>query len=77
MGPEATIAYEVATAADAAWQAELVKAFGRDACNRRYDMDQSKHPMACREAYAKWGAAMNAWKVASFYDGVAGRSPIP
>lgn len=35
-------------AADEAWSVALRTAFGRDACNRRYDWDKSAHPAGCR-----------------------------
>ena len=54
---EARAAYEAWVAADRAWMAELEKAFGADACNRRFDMDQVEHPVACREAFERWKLA--------------------
>lgn len=37
--------------ADELWSAALVKAFGSDAGDRRYDSDKHAHPFACREAH--------------------------
>lgn len=54
---EAKAAYEAWVAADRAWMEELTKAFGADACNRRYDFDQSEHPPECKFACLKWQAA--------------------
>jgi hypothetical protein len=48
--------------ADDAWQAELVEAFGRQACERRYDLDQRDHPPACRAASAAREAARERWE---------------
>lgn len=53
--------YRAALAADQRFAAELKKAYGRDACNRRYDADTSKHPPAVREAYAEFQATNEAW----------------
>jgi len=52
--PEAQAAYEAWVTADQDWMAELEKAFGTDACNRRFQADQSEHPQACRDAAANW-----------------------
>lgn len=54
--------------ADNAWQAELVKAFGKDAGNRRYDMDKSGHPRACRVAHAQKRKAWRAFDHAGGFD---------
>lgn len=53
--------YHAAVSADEAWHAELVKAFGKRAGDRRYDSDKSGHPMACRLAHAVWQQANEAW----------------
>lgn len=53
--------YHAALAADAAFQAALVRAFGKDAAERRYDMDNSSHPDYVREACARKLAADKAW----------------
>ena len=37
-----------ANAADAAWHASLVEAFGAQARTRRYDADDSAHPEKCQ-----------------------------
>lgn len=52
-------------AADEAWHNQLVAAFGKDACNRRYDPARVKlttHPASCLEAEAKWDSAGQAYK---------------
>ena len=49
-------------AADEAWHNALVSAFGKDACNRRYDRDKSKHPANCLKAEAKFDATGRAYK---------------
>ena len=47
-------AFHAREAADFKWQDELLKAFGVDACNRRYDpaANKAKHPANCQAAYA-------------------------
>jgi hypothetical protein len=37
--------------ADDKWSDELFRAFGKDACNRRYDWDKTNHPANCQAAY--------------------------
>jgi hypothetical protein len=56
-GAEVKAAYEAWVEADRVWMAELEKAFGKDACNRRFDLNQDKHPTACKVACLKWQAA--------------------
>ena len=53
-----------APAADAAVHASLVRAFGRQACNRRYDEDNSRHPKECRRLGAEFLAASIALRLA-------------
>lgn len=48
--------------ADNAWQATLEAAFGRDAGDRRYDLDKSSHPAECQAAHAVWKAIQAALK---------------
>ena len=50
-------AQAAAQVADDAWHASLVRAFGRQACNRRYNEDTSRHPEACRRLGAAFLAA--------------------
>lgn len=45
------IAVAAAAAADHAWHASLIRAFGKDAVRRRYEADQSAHPFECRSLY--------------------------
>jgi hypothetical protein len=59
--PAALAAFE---AAENAWSAALVKAFGKDACNRRYDVDITGHPPECVRLMDKRQAAMRAWQKA-------------
>lgn len=47
--------------ADNAWQDELSKAFGKDAGDRRYEMDKSSHPAACLAAYEQKKMAWRAF----------------
>ena len=42
-------AYHIWNDADFIWQTALNKAFGKDGCNRRYDIDKKSHPSYCRE----------------------------
>lgn len=49
-------------AAEEKWSNALRRAFGKDACNRRYDADKSSHPEECRVARAEWIAARDAWR---------------
>ena len=37
---------------DDRWSEALTKAFGRNAGDRRYDIDQSSHPQECRDLHA-------------------------
>lgn len=48
-------------AADEAWSLELRRAFGKAACDRRYDMDRRAHPASCNAAHAVFAAARDAW----------------
>jgi hypothetical protein len=50
--------------ADDLWSAELRRTFGKDACNRRYDYDDSAHPPRCRELRAAFHSAGDAWRMA-------------
>lgn len=54
------------TRADEAWQRELVAAFGKRACDRRYDLDRSAHPAACNAAFKVRDAARVAWESVAF-----------
>lgn len=45
--------YAAWCAADDAWQALLVKHFGKDACNRRYDASMKDWPQECVDAKAE------------------------
>ena len=56
-------AYRHWQACDAVWQGELVKAFGRDAGNRRYDYDNSGHPARCRAARDAFHAAQDQYRI--------------
>lgn len=56
--------YAAALAADRRFSAALKKAFGRDACNRRYDADNSAHPAEVREACAEYQTASERWREA-------------
>lgn len=58
---DAATLYRQAIAADEAWSAELRRAFGSDACNRRYDLDRSSHPEPCRVAEAEFDRTTAAW----------------
>lgn len=52
-GPE----WRAVLVADDAWSAELRRAFGERARDRRYDADDSSHPPACRRARAHLAVA--------------------
>jgi len=52
-------AYDAAIAADSAWQAELVKTFGRQACNARYEKRGRGEPGSeLARAHDAWMRAM-------------------
>lgn len=59
-------AMRAADAADAAWQAALVHAFGSKARERRYDLDVTAHPADCQRLRREFFAALvqqdAAWK---------------
>lgn len=61
-------AMRAADAADEAWHAALVRAFGSKARERRYDLDTSHHPEECRRLRRAFFAALlkqdAAWKAA-------------
>ena len=62
MTEEKRKAYYSWSAADEAYSAALHRAFGRDACNRRYDTDKSAHPEECQKAYAYWLAKAKVYR---------------
>ena len=60
MTPAKEAAYYNMMDTDKAWQAELVKAFGRDACNARYEKRGRGAPgTPLQQAHDAWQAAMN------------------
>lgn len=52
---------------DEAWSAELAKAFGNDAGDRRYDMNKAYHPDAANAAHAELYQARDAFNKAGGY----------
>lgn len=53
------------SSADATWSRELEKAFGENSKERRYDVDKSDHPLACRAAHHKREICRVIWEQAS------------
>ena len=69
-------AQAAAQAANDAFHASLVRAFGRQACNRRYDEDTSRHPEECRRLGAAFVAASTALQIAWEAGDAAGNTTV-
>lgn len=65
--------HKAVIARDNEWMHELVKRFGRDAKNRRYDYDRTGHPAEANAAYAKLDKAQKEFNAAGGYGALFAR----